>query len=1026
MKSLILLVASLCFGLLTYAQDCSFEAYENAIGGISIMAESDLVDAQYVWYVDGLLTFEGALIEPNNTLPEGTYNICVQAYNDDTECEYCDTVTISDIGGDDPYCEIEYGLNADDSVILFALTDMVGPTFEWYNAITGESYGDDSPITLFPDMSISELPVCLNITDMSGETCTSCLDIPINPDNDPYCFFEYEVDATGLITVYGVTDLDAANYTWVNDMGDIIGTDQSVSFIPPPNVEDVFLCMFVDNGIDAPCEYCELIPIENVNPTDCEVVFDYVLDAAGFIVLSATSDLDVANYDWSTDGAYLTSGEVVTVGTPAIGEFMNICVNAYDEINNITCEYCEDIPLDNGGGGTEPNCALTYEVNPNGILTFFGTSDLEIPSYEWILSNTGEIVGEGDVITFIPPPNTVEITVCMLVTDANGDVCEVCEDIPIDNGGTPIDTCWVAFDYEEIDGEVILYGSSSLEDPNYAWTVGFFGETGEIAVFPLGPGIYEVCLDASNSNDFCSYCGEIVVTGPGGGEDCVIYDIWVEDLDPMAYEYTLAVDYDISLLTDPLTYVWVIINLSTGEATTYTNDFPDVIFDGPGEYNIMVELTDANGVSCSYEVLVDIEDQGTAGCEIYISEGEEGTYFFEVQSTPIDFPSYAFNWSVDGVDIFVGEQNAMYQFEEGLHAVCVEVWLPNGDYYCDECIDIMVNIINPGDTLLVWPGDANNDGIANNEDLLNIGIAYGISGVEREEMGTDWQGYVAMPWDLYFINEINLAYADCNGDGTVNDDDFDAIDINYGETHGKTGSESEATADDPTIYVDLPEEELSDGDELIAPLMLGDANIGVEGFYGMAFTLEFDVEIFDPNSVEIQLEDSWLGNADELLSIQKAFPEEGRVEIAITRKNQINVDGAGPVANMIGIIDNIAGKQNELTEFTVEISNVRAIGNDEQEVLLNTIAETGYVEGGTTIESLDNKWSVYPNPTQGIALVDGLTEMAAIEVTDIQGRVVLRTVTDKVIDLSELDAGVYLLGITTEKGVQLEKIVLER
>ena len=39
----------------------------------------------------------------------------------------------------------------------------------------------------------------------------------------------------------------------------------------------------------------------------------------------------------------------------------------------------------------------------------------------------------------------------------------------------------------------------------------------------------------------------------------------------------------------------------------------------------------------------------------------------------------------------------------------------------------------------VWPGDANDDGIVNNLDLLNVGLGFGIQGNARDYISTVWQ-----------------------------------------------------------------------------------------------------------------------------------------------------------------------------------------------------------------------------------------------------------------------------------------------
>jgi len=78
----------------------------------------------------------------------------------------------------------------------------------------------------------------------------------------------------------------------------------------------------------------------------------------------------------------------------------------------------------------------------------------------------------------------------------------------------------------------------------------------------------------------------------------------------------------------------------------------------------------------------------------------------------------------------------------------------------------------------VWPGDANNDGIVNVWDVLPIGLYYGETGEARSDSGTLWQGYPLPQW-----NNTMAAFADCNGDGKVDEKDVLIISLHWHKTH---------------------------------------------------------------------------------------------------------------------------------------------------------------------------------------------------------------------------------------------------
>src|SRR5690606_19973937 len=53
---------------------------------------------------------------------------------------------------------------------------------------------------------------------------------------------------------------------------------------------------------------------------------------------------------------------------------------------------------------------------------------------------------------------------------------------------------------------------------------------------------------------------------------------------------------------------------------------------------------------------------------------------------------------------------------------------------------------------LVWPGDANDDLIANNLDLLPIGLYYGASELQRDSVSNLWIGHASLYWTDTLFN----------------------------------------------------------------------------------------------------------------------------------------------------------------------------------------------------------------------------------------------------------------------------------
>ena len=111
----------------------------------------------------------------------------------------------------------------------------------------------------------------------------------------------------------------------------------------------------------------------------------------------------------------------------------------------------------------------------------------------------------------------------------------------------------------------------------------------------------------------------------------------------------------------------------------------------------------------------------------------------------------------------------------------------------------------------IWPGDANNNGKADQVDMLYVGWSFGNDGPEREIMGTEWadSGIANGEWDFTFPNGTDYSYADCDGNGVIDIEDFEAVVTNFNREHGEVapdgylnGEEGEA----PAIMMELSSE----------------------------------------------------------------------------------------------------------------------------------------------------------------------------------------------------------------------------
>lgn len=105
----------------------------------------------------------------------------------------------------------------------------------------------------------------------------------------------------------------------------------------------------------------------------------------------------------------------------------------------------------------------------------------------------------------------------------------------------------------------------------------------------------------------------------------------------------------------------------------------------------------------------------------------------------------------------------------------------------------------------VWPGDLNADGTVDAADVLPLATYWGETGDPRTRVDLAWVAHVIDAWE-----HVPATYADANGDGRVGIEDFLAVCINWGRSHGDDEAAATGVADgaqaDRTVLLQLLEQ----------------------------------------------------------------------------------------------------------------------------------------------------------------------------------------------------------------------------
>ncbi len=348
----------------------------------------------------------------------------------------------------------------------------------------------------------------------------------------------------------------------------------------------------------------------------------------------------------------------------------------------------------------------------------------------------------------------------------------------------------------------------------------------------------------------------------------------------------------------------------------------------------------------------------------------------------------------------------------------------------------------------VWPGDANNNGVVNGVDLLYWGQAFGSTGPARASTSTDWAAQtLSILWAQSFPSGLNYAYADCNGDGIVDEDDYDlAIEENLGLERVPRLPDGYANAtpgNGPALRLETSATIVEPGAIFDVDLFL-DTNDGpVNDFYGIALTLSYSTGLLegdDGPNFDFS-EDTWLDSGDD---DTEAFYVDndgaGTAELAFTRTNQESVMvGTAPIGRFQVIVEDIIIGL-EVDTFTITIDSVMLVG-----LGLNPIATTPdtlqvlVVKDSTWYAQLTSTQAparladeirVFPNPVRDVVQIASPLPLQQVFLIDALGKqwpLPVSKSADQQWQVSlppRLRAGLYCLRIKTAAGEYVKKIML--
>jgi len=327
----------------------------------------------------------------------------------------------------------------------------------------------------------------------------------------------------------------------------------------------------------------------------------------------------------------------------------------------------------------------------------------------------------------------------------------------------------------------------------------------------------------------------------------------------------------------------------------------------------------------------------------------------------------------------------------------------------------------------VWPGDANSDGVVDNTDVFEIGLAFNATGAARTPTSNTYASYYANNWLGTVSSGKNKCHADCDGDGTVNNNDTLAIYNNFNLTH--TFRPSENSSPNADISLVVTQNFVAEGVWSKADIILGSSSSPINNLYGVAFDLNFDNSVIQTNDVYISYTSSFLNASNQNVVFRKAIFGSGKVYAASVRVNGSNVSGNGKIGEFwfrtkTGLPTN--------SSLNLSVSNAKKINNTGSSSALSSGGASlnlAVSPVGIGTNTLDQSVRFFPNPASGqITLQSNPGVTVSYHIYDITGRKITNGefTSAKTLDVSTFESGSYIIRFDTNGSMLYKKLVIEK
>jgi hypothetical protein len=336
----------------------------------------------------------------------------------------------------------------------------------------------------------------------------------------------------------------------------------------------------------------------------------------------------------------------------------------------------------------------------------------------------------------------------------------------------------------------------------------------------------------------------------------------------------------------------------------------------------------------------------------------------------------------------------------------------------------------------IFPGDMNSDSLVNHLDLLNLGVNYRRYGSPRRnnDANINFNSYVSPNWPN--SNGIfNARLADANGNGEVEDADFNGLQANYNKNRGvylplfsppsSTVFLKASPLKNDTIYVDSSFGSAQWNQDV------GIDALNNQAMYGIGFS--YNTEVYKngilltkaPKTTFRYFDSSWIGKKNSDMFYIDTFSKDfGENEASIVNKKGFNSSGKGEIGIVEIVVEEVdIGKINfnDLVEVRIDFSQITYIDKNYNLIPISGKPQSVFIRNrsNASLQSLlKSSVRLHSNLIQeSLIIYSDYTKNIQIQVFDAYGNKILEQEdirNQAVFSTASWSHGIYFL--TTSEG----------